>query len=651
MSDVHLIRDHRQRRRRHEVAVEARRTLADVLRHDLGYTGTHLGCEHGVCGACTVLVDGAPTRSCLLFGVQADDAEVETVEGLGAPTASSTRCRRPSRAHHALQCGFCTPGFLMLATALLRENPEPDRRRRSATRWRRTSAAARATSRSSRRCAPPPTRGGGRAMTRGRPLGPARRGRAAAARRAARFVDDVDRPASSGCASCARRRRTRGSRASTPRRRARLPGVHAVLTAADLDPVPRIPVRLGPFDEPLDALPPAAARRRRASATSASRSPSSCADDPYLAEDAAELVDAELRAARRRRSTPRRAVEPTRRRSTAARQRRRARCRAATATPTPRSPRAAARRRARGRTSGATPAVPLETRGLVADVRRGAGRLTSGARRRSRTSTARVLAGLLGMRPERASAAPSRRRRRLRRARRVLPRGLPRAVRRARARPAGEVDRGPRRAPRRHQPLAPSSAAGSSWRVRRRRRAARRCATRSGTTTAPTCARTASSSPELTAEHAARARTACAAYEGRAHVAVDEQDAVRARTAGPGATRRRSPASALLDAAARRARRSTALELRRRNLLRADDLPHDRDLPVLGHPVEIDAGDFAGLLDAALARSGYEDWRARRPRRGSGAAAVGTGVALLPREERRRRASSARASRSTTAAA
>ena len=109
---------------RHEVAVEARRTLADVLRHDLGYTGTHLGCEHGICGACTVLVDGEPTRSCLVFGVQADDAEVETVEGLGSEDALNP-LQEAFTANHALQCGFCTPGFLMLATALLRENPSP----------------------------------------------------------------------------------------------------------------------------------------------------------------------------------------------------------------------------------------------------------------------------------------------------------------------------------------------------------------------------------------------------------------------------------------------------------------------------------------------------------------------------------------------
>ncbi len=121
MSDVHLI-TFTVNGERHEVAVEARRTLADVLRHDLGYTGTHLGCEHGICGACTVLVDGAPTRACLVFGVQADDCEVETVEGLNRD-GELTRLQESFSDHHALQCGFCTPGFLMLGTAILETDP------------------------------------------------------------------------------------------------------------------------------------------------------------------------------------------------------------------------------------------------------------------------------------------------------------------------------------------------------------------------------------------------------------------------------------------------------------------------------------------------------------------------------------------------
>src|ERR1700745_2994108 len=104
----------------HELLVEARRTLADMLRHDLGYTGTNVGCEHGICGACTVRLDGAPVRSCLVFGVQADGAEVRTVEGPARGDELSD-LQQAFRDHHALQCGFCTPGFLMLAEAYFAE--------------------------------------------------------------------------------------------------------------------------------------------------------------------------------------------------------------------------------------------------------------------------------------------------------------------------------------------------------------------------------------------------------------------------------------------------------------------------------------------------------------------------------------------------
>ena len=108
----------------HELAVESRRTLADVLRHDLGYTGTHVGCEHGICGACTVLVDGLPARSCLMFGVQVDGRSVETVESLGTPDELGP-LQQAFTEQHGLQYGFCTPGFLMLVTAFLRETPSP----------------------------------------------------------------------------------------------------------------------------------------------------------------------------------------------------------------------------------------------------------------------------------------------------------------------------------------------------------------------------------------------------------------------------------------------------------------------------------------------------------------------------------------------
>src|SRR5262249_5787212 len=109
----------------HRVAVEARRTLADVIRDDCGQTGTHIGCEHGVCGACTVLVDGEAVRSCLMFAAQADGCSIRTVEGLQRG-ADLHPLQQAFISHHALQCGFCTPGFLMLAAGILEKRPDID---------------------------------------------------------------------------------------------------------------------------------------------------------------------------------------------------------------------------------------------------------------------------------------------------------------------------------------------------------------------------------------------------------------------------------------------------------------------------------------------------------------------------------------------
>ncbi|HEX9704780.1 MAG TPA: (2Fe-2S)-binding protein [Gemmatimonadales bacterium] len=111
--------------RRYERAVEPRLLLSDFLRQDLGLTGTHVGCEHGVCGACTVLLDGAAVRSCLLLAVQADGAVVATVEGL-APSAEELHPLQAAfREAHGLQCGFCTPGILMTVIPFLRDHPHP----------------------------------------------------------------------------------------------------------------------------------------------------------------------------------------------------------------------------------------------------------------------------------------------------------------------------------------------------------------------------------------------------------------------------------------------------------------------------------------------------------------------------------------------
>jgi len=110
------------------VEVPARTTLADCLRHELCLTGTHLGCEHGVCGACTVIVDGDAVRSCLMLAVQAEGTEVVTVEGLNPPQGLSP-LQAAFRKYHALQCGFCTPGMLTTAHALLTEEPDAARER------------------------------------------------------------------------------------------------------------------------------------------------------------------------------------------------------------------------------------------------------------------------------------------------------------------------------------------------------------------------------------------------------------------------------------------------------------------------------------------------------------------------------------------
>jgi carbon-monoxide dehydrogenase small subunit len=110
----------------HRVRVPARRLLSDCIRHDLRLTGTHVGCEHGVCGACTVLLNDVPVRSCLMLAVTADGAEITTVEGLAEPDGTLSPVQQAFADCHGLQCGFCTPGFLVVITAGLRATPEPE---------------------------------------------------------------------------------------------------------------------------------------------------------------------------------------------------------------------------------------------------------------------------------------------------------------------------------------------------------------------------------------------------------------------------------------------------------------------------------------------------------------------------------------------
>ena len=111
--------------RAYQAPVEPRLLLSDFLRHTLGLTGTHVGCEHGVCGACTILLDGEPARSCLLFAVQADGAEITTVEGLAGADGTLHPVQQAFWEAHGLQCGFCTPGLLISTVALLAEQPNP----------------------------------------------------------------------------------------------------------------------------------------------------------------------------------------------------------------------------------------------------------------------------------------------------------------------------------------------------------------------------------------------------------------------------------------------------------------------------------------------------------------------------------------------
>lgn len=110
----------------HQLDIDPRRSLADVIREEVGLTGTHLGCEHGVCGACTILLDGEPSRSCLMLGVQADGADIVTIEGLADADGTMHPVQQAMHDAMSFQCAFCAPGFLLSTVALLRDNPTPN---------------------------------------------------------------------------------------------------------------------------------------------------------------------------------------------------------------------------------------------------------------------------------------------------------------------------------------------------------------------------------------------------------------------------------------------------------------------------------------------------------------------------------------------
>ena len=234
--------------RDHAIGVEPRRTLADAIREDCGQTGTHIGCEHGICGACTVIVDGEPVRSCLMFAVQADGKEIRTVEGL-ADGDSLHPMQQAFMDHHGLQCGFCTPGFLMLAVGVLEREPDISDEDLldvlssnlcRCTGYQNIIKAVRAAAKEMRernerfRCMPDKTEYVGRSVPRleDRPLSPAR----AASPPIFHF------PSNGTCAWCARLSRTAQIKSIDVDAALALPGVHAVWTTCRCRAYPADPV-------------------------------------------------------------------------------------------------------------------------------------------------------------------------------------------------------------------------------------------------------------------------------------------------------------------------------------------------------------------------------------------------------------------------
>ena len=639
-------RGHASTATRHEVAVEARRTLADVLRHDLGYTGTHLGCEHGICGACTVLVDGEPTRACLVFGVQADDCEVETVEGLARRRATSAPLQQAFTDHHALQCGFCTPGFLMLATALLRENPRSLRRGDPRGDGLEHLPLHGLLARSSRRVRGRRRRaGGGRGVARMTVVGQSLRrvedGAPAARRRALRR-----RRRPPGAAVDARRARDLGARAdarrSTRERGARrCPACTPCSPPPTSRPCPRIPVRLGPVRPAARPLPAARARRRpRALRRRAGRRRRGRRrrTSPRTPPSSSSSTSRRCRPC----STP--ATRSTGRRAGAVRRRqrgRRARARLRRRRRRPsRAPRTSSRSRSR---SAATPACRSRRAGSSPSTTPRSTASRSGARRRSRTSTADVLAGLLGLDERPHLLRTSRRRRRLRRARRVLPRGLPRPLPRARAGPARSS--GSRTAPSTSSPPTTRASSAAGWRAPSPPTAScSRCATTVWHDNGAYVRTHGVRRPRADADACSPAPTASRPTPASAHVALTNKTPCGTYR-GPGRYEATFARERLLDAAAdelgHRARRAAPAQPARRPAT----CPTAARCPCSATTSRSTPATSAGLLDARARAARLRGLGARGARRrASRGGAVGVGRRAASSRRAAAAASSARAS-------
>ncbi|MBS1886132.1 MAG: molybdopterin-dependent oxidoreductase [Actinobacteria bacterium] len=602
MSDLHLIAI-TVNGEAHEVAVDSRRTLADVLRHDLRLTGTHLGCEHGVCGACTVLLDGSPVRSCLVFGVQADGMEVETVEGL-ADDGTLGPLQQAFSEEGGLQCGFCTPGFLMLGTALLREHPDPTEEEIddlvAANLCRCTGYAG------IRRALLKAARGG---ATEGWPE-PARVEDPRLLTGGGRFVDDVDR-AGQLWMRVVRADLAAAEIVEIDAEAARqMEGVVAVLDATSLPDGFVIPIRLGPYEGDLTPfLQPvlAGAEVRYVGEPVAVV----VAEDPYVAEDAAERVVTRYAPREPLLDSAQHGAEP-----------------------------AVTLRRGFGDADaafaaadlvvevdvrvGRHSAVPLETRGLVADWDTQARHLTVWGATKVPHFNRGALARLLGLGAEEITI-------------------------RASDAGGGFGVRGE---------LYPEDVL-VTWLAMRFERPVKWIEDRSEHLVATNHSREQSRRLEgafredgsllavrdrVRHDNGAYLRThgllvpemtlgmllgpyRVDGYDGEAQVFLTNKTPAGTYRA-PGRYEATFARERLLDKAAA-ALGMDPIALRRRNLLKARELPHHRPVPVLGHEVVIDDADFAGLLAETLKESNWSGWKKEAAKlRGEGRA-IGVGFAYF----------------------